>query len=298
MEKVIFQKNYPLVVITGPTASGKTSLAIELAAQYGGEIICADSRTVYRGMDIGTAKPTKVEQAEVKHWGLDLVDPGGKFTVVDFQKYAKSKIDEIRISNKIPFLVGGTGLYIDSVVLDYQFPKHSADNRSKYNSWTVDQLNQYCLDNNIQLPLNNLNKRHLINAISRNNKPGRKREVPVKNCVVVGISTEKSQLNQRIEDRTNQIFSSKFLEEAQILSEKYGWDNEAMTGNIYPLARGILEKKITIDDARTRFITLDRRLAKRQLTWMRSKSYITWKTLPEARKYLARLLDSTSNVVL
>ena len=111
----------PLVVITGPTASGKTSLAIRLAKQYNGEIVCADSRTIYRDMDVGTAKPTRAEQEAVPHWGLDLVRPGEMFSVAQFKEYALQKISEIRSRGRLPFLVGGTGLYIDAVLFDFQF---------------------------------------------------------------------------------------------------------------------------------------------------------------------------------
>ena len=96
----------PLIVIVGPTASGKTSLAIDLARQFDGEIICADSRTIYQGMDIGTAKPTKAEQATVPHWGIDLVAPNQSYSVADFKQYADQKIEEIRGRGHIPFLVG------------------------------------------------------------------------------------------------------------------------------------------------------------------------------------------------
>ena len=111
----------PLVVIAGPTASGKTGLAISVAERFNGEIICADSRTIYRGMDVGTAKPTTDDRARVPHWGVDLVDPGDRFTAADFKEYANTKIADIRNRQKIPFLVGGTGLYIDSVIFDFQF---------------------------------------------------------------------------------------------------------------------------------------------------------------------------------
>lgn len=115
----------PLIVIVGPTASGKTSVAIELAKRLDGEIICADSRTVYKGMDIGTAKPTAEERAIVPHWGLDLVGPNERFTAADFKDYAVQKIAEIRARGHIPFIVGGTGLYIDSVVFDFDFTRDS-----------------------------------------------------------------------------------------------------------------------------------------------------------------------------
>lgn len=109
----------PLIVITGPTASGKTALAIKLARLMSGEIVCADSRTVYRGMDIGTAKPTALEQAEAPHWGLDLANPNERFTLYDFQQYAEHKIDAIRRRGHVPLLVGGSGLYISAIIYHY-----------------------------------------------------------------------------------------------------------------------------------------------------------------------------------
>src|SRR4051812_9831711 len=117
----IISGGLPLIVIVGPTASGKTALAIEIAKLFNGEIICADSRTIYRGMDAGTAKPTTRERSIVPHWGLDLVEPGDSFSVADFKSYALNKITEIRARNHIPLLVGGSGLYVDAVLFDYQF---------------------------------------------------------------------------------------------------------------------------------------------------------------------------------
>ena len=121
LDNGVDENHLPLIVIIGPTASGKTSLVIQLAKKYRGEIICADSRTVYCGMNIGTAKPSLGEQQGVSHWGLDLVDPGDSFSVSQFKDYACQKIKEIRSRGNIPFLVGGTGLYIDSVIFDFQF---------------------------------------------------------------------------------------------------------------------------------------------------------------------------------
>ena len=111
----------PLIVVVGPTASGKTSAAIELAKKWDGEIICADSRTIYTGMDIGTAKPRQDERFGVPHWGLDIVNPDEKFTASDFKKYVEDRVRDIRRREKVPFLVGGTGLYIDSVIFNFDF---------------------------------------------------------------------------------------------------------------------------------------------------------------------------------
>lgn len=111
----------PVLVIVGPTGSGKTGLAIEVAKILNGEVISADSRAIYKGMDIGTAKPTIAEMDGVPHFGIDLVEPDERFTVVDFVHYAKQKIAEIRERGKLPIIAGGTGLYVDSLVFNYQF---------------------------------------------------------------------------------------------------------------------------------------------------------------------------------
>ena len=111
----------PVQVIVGPTGSGKTGLAINVAKALGGEVISADSRAIYKAMDIGTAKPSIEEMDGVPHFGIDLVGPGERFTVVDFQAYARQKIDEIRARGHLPIIAGGTGLYVDSLVFNYGF---------------------------------------------------------------------------------------------------------------------------------------------------------------------------------
>ena len=111
----------PVIVILGPTGSGKTGVSIDIARAINGEIISADSQAIYQGMDIGTAKPTKEEQQGIPHWGIDLVEPGERFTVADWKEYAEQKIKEIRARGHVPIITGGTGLYIDALIYDYQF---------------------------------------------------------------------------------------------------------------------------------------------------------------------------------
>jgi tRNA dimethylallyltransferase len=281
----------PLVVIAGPTASGKTSLAIRLAKQYNGEIICADSRTIYRDMDIGTAKPTMAEREAVPHWGLDLVSPGETFSAAQFKEYALQKISEIRSRGRLPFLVGGTGLYIDAVIFDFQFgapPDPSL--RHELEKRTVAELQYYCYKYNRKLSENNKNKRYLIHAIEQKNNINRCSTGIRDNSVVVGIATNKDILRTRIVLRSEQLFLNNVVSEAMLLARKYGWDNEAMTGNVYPLVREFLNKNITENELKRQFVIADWRLAKRQMTWLRRNPFIMWATLDSAEHYLSQLL--------
>ena len=131
----------PVIVIVGPTASGKTGAAIELAKKVGGEVISADSRAIYKYMDIGTAKPSKEEMDGVPHFGIDLVEPGERFTVADFKAYAEQKIAEIRERGHVPIVAGGTGLYVDALVYNYHFnetvQKNYADRQEMEKGYTI-----------------------------------------------------------------------------------------------------------------------------------------------------------------
>jgi tRNA dimethylallyltransferase len=283
----------PLVVIYGPTASGKTSLAIELAQKFHGEIICADSRSIYKDMDIGTAKPTPAEQALVPHWGLDLVEPGEYFSAADFKLYTLNKIDEIRGRGHVPFLVGGTGLYVDAVIFDYQFgPKSDTGKRELLEKMTIEQLHEYCNNYNITLPENKYNKRYVIRAIERNNDALLRRDTPISNTIIVGISTDRDVLRMRIGTRIEQLFDDGVVNEAKTLGDKYGWDNEAMTSNIYPLVHEYLLGHMTLSEIKEKAVTIDWRLAKRQLTWLRRNKFIKWLSLDEASKYLTDRLSN------
>lgn len=209
-----------LVVIVGETASGKTDLGIKIAQKFKGEIICADSRTVYKGMDVGTAKPTSQEQKKVKHHLLDIVEPNQKYNVAQFQRDALEAIHNISARGKLPIMVGGTGLYIDAVIFDYDF-----DNKT-------------------------MSKR----------RP---------NTLGIGLRKDRQDLNKRIEARIDTMIRQGFVDEVRDLGEKYGWDNEAMTGTGYRAFKEYLHGKISLEEARQKFIKGDRDLAKRQRTWFR-----------------------------
>lgn len=287
------EARHPLVVIVGPTASGKSSVAMKLAAEFGGEIICADSRTVYRGMDIGTAKPTVEDQHLVRHHLLDVVDPDERFTAADFQYQARKAIDDIRSRGKIPFLVGGTGLYVDSVVLNYEFDNdYNPKLRDQLESMSIEQLHHYCEINNIKLPENSMNKRYVVRNIERNGSVVKSNKDNLSTSIIVGIATEKDELNNRIVQRTEHIFEDGVVDEAKLLGEKYGWNVPSMTGNIYPIAHKVLDGDLNIEQAKEKFITQDRRLAKRQMTWLKRNDFIQWKSLDEAYNYIKAQLQT------
>ena len=282
----------PLVVIVGPTASGKTGAAIALAEKYDGEIICADSRTIYKGMDIGTAKPSLDEQARVPHWGLDLVQPGERFTAADFKRYAVEKIDEIRARGKVPFLVGGTGLYVDAVVLDYQFgPPADPAIRAEFEEKTLEELHRYCLENNITLPENSKNKRYVIRAIEQSVNATTSESSPIDNAIIVGIATDNKVLRQRMVDRASTMLDEGVLDETERLVEQFGWEGEAMTGNVYRIIRRYHQHELTKQEMLQKFATADWHLAKRQLTWLRRRDFIHWLPLEQVVPYLSKQLS-------
>lgn len=278
----------PLIVITGPTASGKTGLALDLAERYGGEIICADSRTIYRGMDIGTAKPTAAEQARAPHHLLDVAEPGERFTARDFQERANEAITDIRSRGRIPFLVGGTGLYIDAVTLEFAWPEIQK-NDAGLDTKSVDELQSMIKGQHLAMPENSLNKRHLLNVLRRTGR-GSARRFPRGETHVVAIATDKNVLSDRIQKRAHEMFETGVIEETKRLAEQYGWGSEAMKSNIYPIIKKVLDGELTHEQAIELFITRDKQLAKRQITWLKRHEYVKWLSLEEAAAYIETVL--------
>lgn len=281
----------PLVVIVGPTASGKSELAIRVAEAHNGEIICADSRTVYKGMDIGTAKPTPEDQARVPHHLLDIVEPGQPFNAAMFKELADRAIEDITAQGKLPILVGGTGLYIDAVIFDYEFgePADPA-RREALQRQTVEELQEICRQKHIELPVNSRNKRHLIRAIELQGLPQRKAELRP-HTLVVGISTDKEVLRSRIAERAYAMITQGIEGEVRQLGEKYGWQGEAMTGNIYRIFKQVIDGIKSQDEAIQECIKSDALLAKRQLTWFRRNPYTVWGTPQELLQKITHFLD-------
>lgn len=272
--------NSPLVVIVGPTAGGKSALGMEVARRCDGEIICADSRTVYKGMDIGTAKPTEVDRSEIPHHLLDVVEPGEPFTAADFKRLALEAITDIAARGKIPILVGGTGLYIDAVIFDYHFGEPADPNRrTELLGRTTEELVALCEELGIELPVNATNRRHLIRAIELGGLVKQPKMLRP-NTIVVGIAPEKEVLRRRIELRASEMLREGVQEEVKKLARQYGWDSEAMTGNIYRLFRGVIDGSKSLTEALEDSIRSDMALAKRQMTWFKRNPWISWSNEP------------------
>lgn len=283
--------NLPLIVILGPTASGKTGYAIELARRINGEIVCADSRTVYRGMDVGTAKPTKREQEMVPHWGLDLAEPNGRFTLYDFQQYAYTKIAEIRGRQHVPMLVGGTGLYIDSVIYHYGLTKEASfdtTRRSRLEQMTVTELKDYAVSHQLELPNDTLNKRRLIRVIEQG-AVNKKCTQLDDNTVVIGIKSDRETLRMRSRQRSEQMLADGLIEETKRLIQQYGLV-EPLRRNAYGVVHQYLNGDITSrDELIDRMVIADGHLVKKQLTWWRSPRRagdIMWCSLDDLNKQM------------
>lgn len=271
-----------LLAIIGPTASGKTGLAIDIAKKYNGEIIAADSRTVYRGLDIGTAKPNAHEQQGVPHWGLDLVGPGEEFSVADFKKYANEKIADISGRDKLPILVGGTGLYVDAVLYDFTLAAPNQPLRLELESLGVLELQQQIIDKGYTMPNNIQNKRHLIRTLERGGVETSKKELS-RGSIIIGLDPPKEVLNNRIVERAKLMLECGVMDEVAWALDNYPIDSEALTGGIYRIFRDVVWGDLPQDVAVEKFVYSDKHLAKRQITWFkRNKDIIWFKSATEA----------------
>lgn len=263
------------LVIVGPTASGKTNLSIKLAQVLNGEIIAADSRTVYKEMDIGTAKPTKKEQSQVRHYCLDLVEPNISFTVADFAKEAKKSIKSIQAKAKLPIIVGGSGLFVDALIYGFDFVRPNEKLREQYKDYSVDQLKSEIFRLGLELPENHNNKRYLQNTLERQGRQGTKQEID-KNAVIVGINPTNDVLLENIAQRSANIINTGVLEEAKVLFRKYGSKCNAFNGGIYKILRDVNIDNIDRNWLEQKIIKSDKQLAKKQITWFKRNKKIKW----------------------
>ena len=211
-------------------------------------------------MDIGTAKPTTEEQKQVPHFGIDLVEPGERFTVSDFKAYAEHKISEIRTRGHVPIIAGGTGLYIDALIYNYQFIGKTGE-KANITEATAEQIN--CSD----------------------------RQKMVSDYAIFGIKWPAEKLRERLMKRVNNLFNDKLYAETKFLVEKYGWDSQAMKSNIYQFAWKYMQGECSLDEAKKLNFYDDWHLAKRQLTWFKRNDKIIWLPLEKIKPAVLKCIQ-------
>ena len=299
-------KNNTVIVIVGPTASGKTSLSVEIAKKLGGEIISADSMQIYKGMDIATAKPTDEEKCGVEHHLMDFLDPEDEFSVAKYKELAVSKIEEHLNKGKIPIIVGGTGLYVDTVINNTVFFNYD-------DSETRERLEKECDENGVEALFHKLkevdpdtaeklhlnDKKRIIRAlevyyltgktITEQNNESHKEKSKF-NFIQIGLNAKnRDYLYDRINKRVDLMLESGLLDEAKMFySSDYSSTAKQAIGykELLPYLKGF----VTLDDAVEKLKQETRRYAKRQLTWFRKNNDINWIFIDEKNNIVSECL--------
>ena len=271
------QEISPLLVIVGETASGKSQLAMRLAKKFDGEIIAVDSWTVYVNFDIGTAKPTTKDRSEIPHHLIDVAKPKEGFSAAVFKKLALRAIDDISSRGKLPILVGGAGLYIDSILFDYSFmPAPSTELRDKLNTLSLNELLDKADQMNLDIKgIDIRNKRRIIRLIENKGQLP-KREAQRLNTLILGLKVPIDQLVTRITERVDTMFTEGLEQEVSWLAKSYGWGVEPMKGIGYREFYEYFENNQTLSETRNRIISATLALAKKQRTWFKRNKSIHW----------------------
>lgn len=287
------EKKPKAIVICGPTASGKTALSIELAKKIGGEIISCDSMQIYKDMDIGTAKPTKEEMQGIKHYLIDFVSPDKRYSVADFKQDAKNAMKEIIAKGKTPIIVGGTGLYVDSLIYEIDYPNIEFD--ENYRKQLEEKAEKEGLEKlyeeakkidpqAIEKISVNDQKRilrilEIYHATGKNKTEQEKesRKNPVEyDYHVYAINWDREKLYERINKRVDIMIEQGLIEEVQKIYQKYATFPTAMQGLGYKEVVEYLENKCTKEEMIEKIKMETRRYAKRQLTWFRKNKQTIW----------------------
>ncbi len=291
-------KESRLVIICGPTASGKSTLALEAARLMHSEVICADSRTLYRGMDIGTAKPAVTPHGDnvsldqfvlvegVPHYLLDCLDPDESFSAADFQKQAAAIISHLHERGIVPIVAGGTGLYIKALVDGYVMPPGGYDQalRQKLEVKPLTELVQL-LGRSDPAALTRIdlrNKRRVVRALEicllTGQPVSQQRQAAGSSWDIlqIGVEVPREELYRRIDERVDAMIANGLLIEVTRLAEKYSWDLPALSGIGYKQCRTYLRGEISLPEAISMIKRDTRHYAKRQLTWFRRDERIFW----------------------
>ncbi len=269
-----------ILAIVGPTASGKTTLALELAKRFHGELISVDSRQVYRGMDIGTAK-TKDAQ-----WGIDLVDPDHQYSVADHKTYVTNKTHEILNRGHLPIFVGGTGLWLRAIIDDLDLTNTARDPvmREQLEARALDDLFQeyQALDPEGAQMIDAQNKRRVVRALEvtkRTGKPWSQQQTKGASpfdVLQIGLLVPRQELNERINKRVDEMIQNGLVEEVRFLGDRYGCDVESMTGIGYRQLCRFLSGEQNLEEVIEDIKKDTRDYAKRQMTWFKRDPRIVW----------------------
>jgi tRNA dimethylallyltransferase len=288
------------VVVVGPTAVGKTALSIHLAVAFGGEIISADSRQVYRGMDIGTAKATSEQRARVPHHLIDVVAPDETFTLAQYQKLAYTAIDETHERGRIPIIVGGSGQYVRAVVEGWGIPavapRHQL--RAALGELRTEELARWlsALDPGAAERIDYRNRRRVVRALEVTLVTGKpisaqqKKAPPSYRIVQFGLTLPRLELYRRIDDRVDRMIESGLLEETRSLMEEYGWHVPALSGLGYAQLGAYLQGQMTWDQAVAAVKRETRRFVRHQSNWFKRDD-------PAIHWFVATQAEQTANRV-
>ncbi len=280
-----------IIVIVGPTASGKSAAALRLAKKLGGEIVSADSRLLYRGMDIGTAKPTKAEQAEVPHHLIDVVAPTKTLTLSGYKRLALKAIRGILKRGRFPIVVGGTGLYVRALVENLSIPEVPPDPKFRAflekngKDWILARVKKLDPEYAERIGPNARYASRALEVIEATGKPFSAQQgigPKLFDAFLIGIDPGKEVLKKRITKRIASMFRSGLVNEARSLEYKYSKELPSMSGigyrELFPYFRG----EISLKEARALIIRNTEQYAKRQMTWWRRMGGVIWVKCPEA----------------
>lgn len=269
-----------VIVIAGPTAIGKTKLSIELAKRINGEIINADSTQVYKGLDIATAKVTKEEMDNIPHHLINIKELEEDYTVYDYQKDCRKKIEEILKKGKTPILVGGTGLYIKATLYDYQLEEEIK--KTNYDKFSDQQLYEQLLkvDPDTNIHMNNRKRVERALQYFENHQipfsKKEKNEILLYPTIFIGLTTNREILYDRINNRVDEMIKFGLLEEANEIYHSNSRSKAVMTPIGYKELFPYFENQVSLEDAIDKIKQNSRRYAKRQYTWFQNQMDMKW----------------------
>jgi len=286
-------KTPKMVVIVGETASGKSSLAMAVAKKFNGEIICADSSTIRKGFDIGSAKPSPEEQKQIKHHLLDVADPDEIFSAAKFKNLAQKAIIQISNKGKLPIMVGGSGLYVDSVLFDYQFlPASDHKERELLAKLSVKDLISVAKGRKLDISeIDTANKVRLIRFIQTNGQLPKKRPLR-KNTLIIGLKSNREDINKQITARTEQMIEQGLADEVEKIVEHYGWNCEGLKAVGYREWQDHFLGKKSLEKTKFEIIKDTKYLAKKQRTWFRRNKFIHWTRTPVNQAEVVELITT------